>query len=65
MYRNELAERAALLRRLGYPAEQAISRLCANVAWDFEVDADGRPEALRDDAIAEIVRAAYARHRGH
>ena len=62
MYRTELAERAALLQRLGHSAEQATARLRANVAWDFDVEA--RPESLGDEAIAEIVRLAYARRSG-
>lgn len=64
MYRTELVERAALLQRLGLSAEQATARLRANVAWDFEgPGAAARPESLGDEAIAEIVRVAYARRR--
>lgn len=66
MYRAELAERAALLQRLGHSAEHATARLRANLAWDFEgmgTGAGGRPEGLGDEAIAEIVRLAYARQR--
>jgi hypothetical protein len=64
MYRTELAQRAALLQRLGHSAEQAAARLRANLAWDFEGPGAGaRPESLGDEAIAEIVRLAYARGR--
>jgi hypothetical protein len=64
MYRTELAERAALLQRLGHSAEQATARLRANLAWDFDGPGAGtRPESLGDEAIAEIVRLAYARRR--
>lgn len=61
MYRAELTERAALLQRLGHSAASATARLRANAAWDFEIGGGARPEALGDDAIAEIVRVAYAR----
>lgn len=61
MYRREVTERAALLHRLGYSAEQAAARICANAAWDFEVGAGPRPEALGDAAVTEMVRHVYAR----
>jgi hypothetical protein len=61
MYRAELVQRAGLYCRLGYPPSRAIARLKANVAWDFELVADGRPPGLADKDIAEIVKATYLR----
>ncbi len=59
MYRTELAERAALLRRLNYPRERTRSRLSAHVQWDFEIGgAGGAPSANDIDAV---VAAAYRR----
>lgn len=61
MYKRELAQRAGLFYRLGYPPSRAISRLIANADWDFEIGCGGRPGELSDDAIAEIVKATYLR----
>jgi len=61
MYRRELAERAGLYSRLGYPPSRAISRLQANVEWDFELETEARPEGLSDDDIADIVKSTYLR----
>jgi len=61
MYRAELSERASLLCRLGYPQKRAVARLCANVAWDFEIGTDARPDSLADKEIARIVKASYVR----
>ncbi|HEU5058552.1 MAG TPA: hypothetical protein VFU21_18595 [Kofleriaceae bacterium] len=61
MYKEELVQRAGLFYRLGYPPSRAISRLKANVAWDFELAGEGRPPGLGDKDIAEIVKATYLR----
>jgi hypothetical protein len=61
MYRDELAQRAALFYRLGYARERAVARLRANVAWDFELPAGTRPAGLSDSDIAGIVDATYQR----
>ena len=61
MYKDELVARAGLFYRLGYPPSRAIARLKANVAWDFELGTDGRPQGLSDKDIAEIVKATYLR----
>lgn len=61
MYRKELAERAGLYSRLGYPPSKAISRLTANLQWDFDFDDGKRPEGLADNDIADIVKATYLR----
>jgi hypothetical protein len=61
MYRDELVQRAGLYYRLGYPPSRAISRLKANVAWDFEVGAGERPSGLGDKEIGEIVKTTYLR----
>ena len=62
MYRAELAERAALYRRLNFRKEQAKQRLQANVAWDFEVaGSGGAPSAKEIDAV---IAAAYGKARG-
>ncbi len=62
MYRQEIAERAALLRRLGYPPSKAIARLQANLAWDFEQTPAPRPKGLANKDVADIVKATYLRH---
>jgi hypothetical protein len=59
MYRSELSQRAAMLRRLGYPRARALARLRANVAWDYEVGAGPRPAELDDAAIARLVDQVY------
>jgi hypothetical protein len=61
MYRRELAQRAGMFYRLGYPPSRAIARLVANADWDFEIGCGGRPDELSDDAIAEIVKSTYLR----
>jgi hypothetical protein len=61
MYRKELAERAGLFYRLGYPPSRAIARLKANVAWDFELGTGGLPEGLSEKEIGNIVKSTYLR----
>jgi hypothetical protein len=61
MYRKELEERAALYCRLGFPPSRAISRLTANIEWDFELGAGKRPKGLSDKDISEIVKTTYLR----
>lgn len=61
MYKRELAQRAGLFYRLGYPPSQAIARLIANAEWDFELGCGGRPDELSDDVIADIVKTTYLR----
>ena len=59
MYRAELAERAALYRRLNFRRELAKRRLSDNVAWDFEVSGGaGAPTAKEIDAV---ITAAYGK----
>ncbi len=60
VYRQELRERAALLYRLRYPADQARARLTANVRWDYQVGARRPP--VDEPEIAAIVDSIYARH---
>ena len=61
MYRAEIADRAALLRRLGYPAPRARARLQANLSWDFEVGGGGRPAEVAEAAVDKLLKAAYQR----
>jgi hypothetical protein len=62
---TELAQRAALLYRLGFTADAATRRLVARTAWEYDVASKHsphrRPEALSDQAIAKIVSDTYAR----
>jgi len=63
---EELAHRAALFYRLGFPAEAATRRLIARTAWEFDPSSrtggpHARPAALSDAAIAKIVSDTYAR----
>ncbi len=60
MYRREIAERAQLLSRLGYPPSRTIARLQANLDWDFEL-AEQRPQGLSDKDVTDIVKATYLR----
>jgi hypothetical protein len=57
--KDELANRAGLMFRLGYSEQDATARLCERVAWEF--DKASRPSALSDDAVAKIVSETYAR----
>ncbi len=52
MYLLELGERASLLRRLGYGKEAVVSRLRANLNWDFEIS--GAPKGLLDQVKAVV-----------
>lgn len=61
MYRKELADRAGLYSRLGYPPSKAIARLTANLKWDFDFDDGARPAGLADEDVADIVKATYLR----
>jgi hypothetical protein len=54
---REMADRAALLRRLGYSLAEAKLRVRGNLLWDFEIQ--GRPAiAARVD---DIVSRVYGR----
>ena len=57
MYEREMAERAALLLRLGYSKADAVSRVRGNVRWDFELHAD--PAHL--ESVNKIVERVYSR----
>lgn len=57
MYKDELEDRASLLQRLGYSAEQARKRLRANVDWDFELH--GKPRHAAE--VDRVVDAVYRR----
>ncbi|HTM21567.1 MAG TPA: hypothetical protein VL172_13695 [Kofleriaceae bacterium] len=61
MFRAELEQRAALLRRMGYSKARVEARLRANLDWDFEVGAGPRPDGLNDAELTRIVKAAFAR----
>ena len=66
----ELANRAGTLYRLGYSQKDAVARLCARIAWEYDpCSAKGagshrRPDALSDQAITKIVADTYARRPG-
>ena len=63
----EIASRAGLLYRLGYPQAAATQRLCARIAWEYDQPTTGahkRPAALSDAAIGKIVADTYARRPG-
>jgi hypothetical protein len=55
----ELADRAALLYRLGFSEQDATKRLVERIAWEHEGPA--RPASLSDAAIGKIVSDTYAR----
>jgi hypothetical protein len=68
--RAELADRASMLQRLGYTEAEAIARLAARTAWEFDPASrsgqgpHSRPEALSDLEIAKVVTETYARRPG-
>jgi hypothetical protein len=70
VHTTELAQRAALLYRLGFTVEAATARLAARTAWEFDPPSHGkhgvhhRPAALSDQAIAKIVADTFARRPG-
>lgn len=51
MYRGELAERAALLHRLGHGKAAVRARLAANLGWDF----DGAAGAVAGGELDAII----------
>jgi hypothetical protein len=67
---NELANRAGTLYRLGFSEQEAVARLCARTAWEYDpcsnkgTGSHSRPDALSDAAIAKIVADTYARRPG-
>ena len=66
---KELANRAGTLYRLGFSEQDAVARLCARAAWEYEpcgkqTTSHGRPAELSDSAIAKIVADTYARRPG-
>jgi hypothetical protein len=64
----ELANRAGTLYRLGFSEKEAVARLCARVAWEYDPPSKTghhrRPDNLSDKAIAKIVADTYARRPG-
>jgi hypothetical protein len=61
MYRAEIADRAAMLRRLGYERTAVVARLRANLDWDFEQGGGARPKGLDDKALTALVKTAFER----
>ena len=65
---DELASRAGLLFRLGYAEADAIQRLTAHVAWEYDQPQSTglytRPAALSDQAISKLVAETYKRRPG-
>jgi hypothetical protein len=57
----ELAQRAALLYRLGFSVAAATERLRARVAWE---EGDQRHPSLSDESVGKIVHDTYARRPG-
>ena len=55
---TELAQRAALLYRLGFTPKAAIDRLRARVEWEHGAH---RHASISDEAVAKIVTDTYAR----
>jgi hypothetical protein len=64
----ELANRAGTLYRLGFSEKDAVARLCARTAWEYDPPSTAgthrRPDSLSDKAIAKIVADTYARRPG-
>lgn len=64
----EIAHRAGTLYRLGFSQKEAVARLCARCAWEYDPPSKAgnhrRPDALSDQAIAKIVADTYARRPG-
>ena len=61
MLKREIAQRAAIFYRLGYPAATAALRISANLAWEHHLPGHARPHDLDDAAIAALVASTYAR----
>jgi hypothetical protein len=65
---TELADRAGTLYRLGFSEKEAVARLCARIAWEFDPPNKSgnhrRPDALSDQAVAKIVADTYKRRPG-
>lgn len=57
MYERELADRAALLLRLGFAKKDVLARLTANVQWDF--DLHGKPAHMQ--RVKTIVEQVFKR----
>jgi hypothetical protein len=63
---RDLRDRAGVYYRLGFAQVDAVRRLAAAVAWEFEPPsraggAHVRPTELSDAAIAAVVAETYAR----
>ncbi len=57
MFEREIAERAGLLFRLGYTAEETQERVQQTVDWDFEIN----PMPNRLARVEAIVGAVFER----
>ena len=53
---EDVAERAALLRRLGYDQADAVHRCMGNIAWAFSVH---RKPSITPARIRKIVASVY------
>ena len=53
---EDVRDRAALLRRLGYTQAEAVHRCLGNVAWAFSVQ--GKP-AISPARLRKLVAAVY------
>jgi hypothetical protein len=64
---RDLRDRAAMMARLGFSAQECTRRLQARVAWDYEPASrhggpHARPAGLSDAAISQLVTDTFARH---
>ena len=57
MYEREMAERAALLLRLGFSKSETRDRIKGNVEWDFELHA--KPAHFK--RVNTLVNEVFAR----
>ncbi len=64
MYLAELAERAALLMRLGHGRDAARARLAARVRWDFEGSEDEKGWLAELDGVVNRVFTRGSRRNG-
>ena len=57
-------ERARLFYNLGYGADDALRRIAAAAAWEYDADISRTPMPASDSELAALISSVYARMTG-